>query len=209
MSLTDKELLDLQRLPTGNICDANDKGGNMDPEIKPIDPKTRMVGPAYTVRCQPGDNITIHKALYEAPKGAVLVVDAHSYVGAGPFGEMMAIACKERGLAGIVIDGACRDASDIEELGFPVFSRAINPGGTVKESVGETNLTVQCGKVVVRPGDIVVGDRDGVVVIPSEKAGTVLEKAKAIAEKEAKVAEMLRQGKTILEIYKFAKLKDV
>ncbi|MBA1335155.1 MAG: Demethylmenaquinone methyltransferase-like protein [Firmicutes bacterium] len=207
MSLTENELLELLKLPTGNICDANDKCGNMDPAIKPVDPKTKMAGPAYTVRCQPGDNITIHKAIYEAPKGSVLVVDAHSYIGAGPFGEIMAIASQKRGLAGLVIDGACRDASEIEELGFPVFSRAINPGGTVKESVGETDLVIQCGGVVVRPGDIVVGDRDGVVVIPREKARTVLEKAKAIADREAQVTEMLLQGKTILEIYQFEKLK--
>lgn len=208
MELTKDELRCFLKLSTGNICDANDKTGNMDPAIKPINPKSKMVGPALTVRCQPGDNLTIHKAIYEAKPGSVLVIDAHGYIGAGPFGEIMAIACKERGIAGVVIDGACRDAEDIENLGFPVFCRAVNPGGTVKESVGTINQVIQCGGVVVKPGDIVVGDRDGVVVIPWEKAREVLERAQAIAAREIQVREMLRQGKTTLEIYGFDKLLE-
>ncbi|MDK2881621.1 MAG: 4-hydroxy-4-methyl-2-oxoglutarate aldolase [Clostridia bacterium] len=206
MSLSREDIQSFMKLPTGNICDANGKSGNMDPAIKPIDPKTKMAGPAVTVRCQPGDNLTIHKAIYEAEPGSVLVIDAHAYVGAGPFGEIMAIACQERGLAGVVIDGACRDSGDIEELGLPLFCRAFNPGGTVKESVGTINEVIQCGGVVVKPGDIVVGDRDGVVVVPREKAGDVLERARAIAAREEKVRELLRQGKTTLEIYGFDKL---
>lgn len=207
MSLAENQLRELLKLSTGTVCDANDKSGNMDPAIKPVDPRTRMAGPAYTVRCQPGDNITIHKAVYEAPRGSVLVVDAHSYTGAGAFGEIIAVACQQRGLAGFVIDGACRDASGIEEVGFPVFSRAINPGGTIKESVGQTNVVIQCGGIVVRPGDIVVGDRDGVVVIPQERAEAVLEKAMAIAAREEQVKELLMQGKTTLEIFQFEKLR--
>ncbi|KUK35876.1 MAG: Putative ribonuclease E inhibitor RraA/dimethylmenaquinone methyltransferase, partial [Thermacetogenium phaeum] len=121
MSLSREDIQSFMKLPTGNVCDANGKSGNMDPAIKPIDPKTKMAGPAVTVRCQPGDNLTIHKAIYEAEPGSVLVIDAHAYVGAGPFGEIMAIACQERGLAGVVIDGACRDSGDIEELGLPLF----------------------------------------------------------------------------------------
>jgi 4-hydroxy-4-methyl-2-oxoglutarate aldolase len=178
----------------------------MDPAIKPIDPRSKLAGPAVTVLSQPGDNLTLHKAIYEAAPGSVLVIDAHGYAGAGHFGEIMAIAAVERGIAGVVIDGACRDSADIEELGLPFFCRTFNPGGTVKESLGTINEVIQCGGVVVKPGDIVIGDRDGVVVVPREKAGEVLERARDIAAREVKIREMLRQGKTTLEIYGFDKL---
>lgn len=204
--LSKEQMEQFRNLPTGNVCDANNKSGNMDFQIKPIDKKSKLAGPAVTVRCQPGDNLIIHQAIYKAEPGSVLVIDAHGYTGAGPMGEIVVIACQERGIAGIVVDGTCRDANDIEELGFPFFCRGFNPGGTVKESWGTINETIQCGGVVVNPGDIIVGDVDGVVVVSKDKAAEVLEKAKAIAEKEVKVREMLRQGKTTLEIYGFDKI---
>lgn len=204
--LSKEQLEQFKQLPTGNVCDANNKSGNMDFAIKPIDRKSKLAGPAVTVKCHPGDNLIIHQAIYKAEPGSVLVIDAHGYTGAGPMGEIVAIACQERGIAGIIVDGACRDANDIEDLGFPFFCRGFNPGGTVKERWGTINETIQCGGVVVNPGDIVVGDADGVVVVPKEKAEEVLAKAKAIAEKEVKVRELLRQGKTTLEIYGFDKL---
>jgi 4-hydroxy-4-methyl-2-oxoglutarate aldolase len=204
--LSREEIEQFSKLPTGNICDANNKSGNMDFQIKPIDKNSKLAGPAVTVRCNPGDNLILHQAIYKAEPGSVLVIDSHGYTGAGAMGEIMATACQARGIAGIVIDGTCRDANDIEELGFPFFCRGFNPGGTVKESWGTINETIQCGGVVVNPGDIIVGDVDGVVVVSKDKASEVLSKAKAIAEKETKVKEMLRQGKTTLEIYGFDKL---
>ncbi len=201
-----EEIDQFLKLPTGNVCDANNKGGNMDYTIKPIDRKSKLVGPAVTVKCPPGDNLIIHKAIYCAEPGSVLVIDAHGYTGAGPMGEIVVMACQERGIAGIVVDGTCRDANDIEELGFPFFCRGFNPGGTVKESWGTINATIQCAGVVVNPGDIIVGDVDGVVVVAKEKAAEVLKKAQAIADKEMKIREMLKQGKTTLEIYGFDKL---
>lgn len=205
MQLTQQEILQFKQLPTGNVCDANGKVGNMDSGIKPIDPKSKLVGPAVTVRSQPGDNLLLHKAIYEAEPGSVLVIDARGFTGAGPFGDIMVTACQVRGIAGVVIDGACRDAEDIEAKGFPVFARALNPGGTVKESLGPINETIQCGGVMVRAGDIIVGDRDGVVVVPQEKAREVLQAAQAIFDKELKIKEMLHQGKTTLEIFGFDK----
>jgi 4-hydroxy-4-methyl-2-oxoglutarate aldolase len=204
--LSREEIEQFSKLPTGNVCDANNKSGNMDFQIKPIDKNSKLAGPAVTVRCNPGDNLILHQAIYKAEPGSVLVIDSHGYTGAGAMGEIMATACQARGIAGIVIDGTCRDANDIEELGFPFFCRGFNPGGTVKESWGTINETIQCGGVVVNPGDIIVGDVDGVVVVSKDKASEVLSKAKAIAEKETKVKEMLRQGKTTLEIYGFDKL---
>ncbi len=206
--LTPDQIAQFKKLPTGNVCDANGKVGNMDSGIKPVDPRSKLVGPAVTVRCQPADNLILHKAIYEAAPGSVLVIDAHGYTEAGPFGGIMATACMVRGIAGVVLDGACRDANEIQDMGFPFFIRALNPGGTVKESLGPINGTIQCGAVTVRPGDIIVGDRDGVVVVAQDKAGDVLERALAIFEKEIKIVEMLRQGKTTLEIYGFDRLLE-
>jgi len=208
MSIEDKDIARFLKLPGGNICDSNGKGGNMDPQIKPIDPKSRMAGRAFTARCHPGDNLAIHRAIVEAPEGSVLVVDAHGYCGAGHFGEIMALACKAKNLAGLVIDGSCRDADDIEEVGFPVFCRALNPGGTVKETLGQLNVPIACGGLIVNPGDIVFGDRDGVVVVPQDKAEEVLTKAEALAAKEVAVKAMIQQGKTTIEIYDFEKLRN-
>ena len=116
-----------KRLPLGNICDANGRRGSMDQGIRPLDPNLHMAGRAYTVRCHPGDNLAIHKAIQEAPDGSVLVIDAGGYTGGGHIGEIMCFACMQRGIRGLVIDGSCRDADDICELGFPVFSRGLCP----------------------------------------------------------------------------------
>ena len=118
----------------------------------------------------------------------------------------MALACQMRGIAGVVIDGSCRDSEDIKELGLPVFVRGFNPSGTVKASLGKVNVPVTCGGVRVNPGDMVLGDCDGVVVIPREKEDQVFEKAQAKFAKEEKLVEELKAGKTTLEIYGFDKL---
>ena len=118
----------------------------------------------------------------------------------------MALACKVHGLAGVVLDGSCRDSEDIKELGFPVFSRGFNPSGTVKASLGQINVPITCGGIEVHPGDIILGDCDGVVVIPQEQEDEVFEKALAKFEKEQHIVEQLLAGKTTLEIYGFDKL---
>lgn len=197
---------ELAKLPTGNLSDALGKTGSMDSGIKPVFPEARLGGPAFTARLVPGDNLGAHIALNQAPPGSVLVLDARGYTGAGLFGEIMALAAQKRGLAGVVIDGGCRDSLGIKEMGYPVFCRAFNPGGTVKESLGEINVQVSCGGVTVNPGDIVVGDADGVVVIPQARAEEVLAKAKQIAANEAKVMERLRAGESTMEIFHFDEL---
>jgi len=196
----------LAKLPTGNISDAMGKKGSMDCNIKPVFPEARMGGPAVTVQGVPGDNLAAHLGLDQAPAGSVLVIDARGYTNAGLFGEIMSLAAQKKGLAGVVIDGACRDCLAIKELGFPLFSRAINPGGTVKEAVGEVNVLIDCGGVAIHPGDIVVGDADGVVVIPQDSAEEVLKKAEAINVKEKIVMERVRQGETLMQIFEFDKL---
>lgn len=203
MALTSDQIEQFRKFPTGNVCDANGKTGNMDSGIKPIDPKSKLVGPAVTLRAFPGDNLLYFKAIEEAAAGSILVIDGRGYASAGAMGDMMVTACIAKGIAGVVLDGACRDANDIEESGFPFFTRGLNPGGTVKESVGPINTTIQCGGVIVSPGDLIVGDRDGVVVVPQAKACDVLDRAQAIFNKEIKVRELLKQGKSAIEIYGF------
>ncbi len=192
-------------IPTGNLSDALGKKGNLQAAIKPVYPTARLAGPAFTVTCHPADNLTIHKAIDLAPAGSVLVVNAGGYVEAGLFGAIMALACQVKGIAGLVLDGGCRDIEELEEIDFPVFARGVNPGGTVKETLGAIGLPIQCGGVMVAPGDIMVGDRDGVVV-PAARAAEALEKARAIFQKEIHVRDLLRQGKTTMEIYGFDKL---
>lgn len=193
------------RLPSGNVCDANGKGGNMHHSIKPLDPKVKVVGSAVTVKCFHGDNLTIHKAIYEAQPGSVLVIDAAGD-SAGYFGDIMVSAAIKRGIAGFVIDGGCRDSSEIIGMDFPVFCKSINPHVTVKENLGKVNGQISCGGVVVNPGDIIFGDCDGVIVVPREKCEEVLGKAEAIAEREARILQLIDEGKSTLEIMGLDKL---
>jgi len=209
MILTEEKRRELLVLPTGNVADNNTdvpRQGTMDSGIKPIDPKSRMLGRAVTVQCYPGDNLALHQGIYAAEPGDVLILDCHGYTEAGHFGDIMALACQVRGIAGVVIDGSCRDSEDIKELGLPVFVRGFNPSGTVKASLGKVNVPVTCGGVRVNPGDMVLGDCDGVVVVPREKEDQVFEKAQAKFAKEEKLVEELKAGKTTLEIYGFDKL---
>ncbi len=152
------------------------------------------------MRCQPGDNLTIHKAIYEAPVGSVLVIDAQGFTNAGAFGDILATACMQQGIVGLVLDGACRDANDIEAMGFPVFCKTTNPGGTVKESVGILNQPIQCGGLMVHPGDLVVGDRDGVAVIPQSKAEQVINDAIAKNQKEEEIRQRILEGVSTIDL---------
>ncbi|AKN31898.1 dimethylmenaquinone methyltransferase [Clostridium carboxidivorans P7] len=192
-------------IPTGNICDSNNREGSMDESIKPLHDKFQLTGYAMTISCIPGDNLTIHKAIEEAKPGSVLVIDCKGYTGAGVFGELFATSCIARGIKGVVIDGACRDKNDLIELNFPVFAKGVNPNGTLKETCGEINTTIQCGGRIVNPGDIIIGDCDGIVVIPQERAEEVLKKSKAKKQKEDEIKILLAQGKTTAELMGFNK----
>lgn len=209
MNLTEERKKELLKLPTGNIADNNPSlpnQGVMDTAIKPIDSKMKMIGRAFTAKCFPGDNLALHQAIYGAKPGDVLILDLHGYTNAGHFGDIMATACQKYGLAGVVIDGSCRDAEDIRELGFPVFVRAFNPSGTVKESLAKMQIPVHCGGIQVKPGDIIFGDCDGVVVIPQEEEDLVFQKALDKYAHEQEIIKELNEGKTTLEIYGFDKI---
>lgn len=191
---------DFQGIPTGNIADSQDFRGVMDAGIQPLDRKMQVVGRALTVACAAGDNLTIHKAVLMAQPGDVLVVSCGGYVNCGIFGEMLAISCQAKGIAGIIIDGSCRDSLELIEMNFPTYVRGVNPNGTIKETCGAVNGKILCGGVWVEGGDVIVADADGVVVIKPEDAPQVLRKAAAKKEREAQLRPLLAAGQTTAEL---------
>lgn len=199
------DILEFKEIPTGNICDSNGLVGALDPAIQALDRHMAVAGRAYTVQCPPGDNLTIHKAMVEAKPGDVLVVSCGGFPKAGVFGELMATACQVKGIAGIVIDGACRDKNELIAMGFPTFVRTTCPNGTRKENCGATGTAVLCGGTLVRTGDIVIGDCDGVVVIPQAEAEGVLERSKAKKTKENEIRQQLLGGISTAELFGLTK----
>lgn len=196
MSIAEK----FKGIPTGNICDSNNREGAMDADMMPLHYSFQMAGIAMTVECAPGDNLTIHKAIAQAEPGNILVIDCKGYKGAGVFGEILATSCIARGIVGVVINGACRDKYELIKMGFPVFCLGVNPNGTRKEVCGRINAPIVCAGRLVNPGDIIVGDADGVVVIPKESAVEVLEKSQAKKLKEEELIPQVKAGKTTLEL---------
>lgn len=157
----------------------------MDPGIRPVwSPIPRLAGPAYPVRCAPGDNLMLHAAIHRAPAGTVIVVQAGDQEFAVSGGNVCAWALR-RGIAGFIVDGLIRDVGEVRELRFPVFSRGVIPIPGDKKGPGTLGETVTCGGVSVAPGDIVVGDEEGIVVVPAAEAARVLAAAEAKAAKDA------------------------
>ena len=186
-----------QGLGTGPICDALGRFAAMDYQIKPLDPGMSMVGSALTIWTRPCDNLVIYKALEMAQAGDVLVIATHGYTTNSIWGELTSLIGRARGLAGVVTDSVVRDSREIVQIGLPVFARGLTPNSPFKDGPGKVNVPVDCGGVTVRPGDIVVGDADGVVVVPQELAETVLERVSAIHAKEAAIRVEIEAGHLI------------
>lgn len=189
------------RFSAATLGEAIAKRADLPAAIKPLVPDMRVCGPAITARSPAGDNLMLHKAIYRAQPGDVLVVKISGSVQAGYWGEIMTHAAVHRKIAGLVIDGCVRDAAIIERMGFPVFSRGICIRGTAKHGDGSINRPITIGAVRIRPGDLVVGDRDGVVVIPRSELPVVLTHAEEREQKERRVKSQLASGRTTLEIY--------
>ena len=183
--------------PAGNVCDAMDRLGAMDYRIKPLDPDSRLCGPALTVRTRPGDNLMVWKAIDVAQAGDVLVIATYGFTTASTFGENVVKAARTKGIAGIVCDGLCRDATGIRAAGVPTFVLGTVPSSPGKDGPGEIGGPVSCGGVAVHPGDLVVGDEDGVVVVPLADLAAVGERLAGIEAKEAKMAADLAAGMTL------------
>lgn len=146
----------------------------LSPGIRPLWTGARLSGPAYTVRCAPGDNLMLHAAIHRAPAGSVIVVDGGDASHAVAGGNVCAVAHR-RGIAGFVIEGAIRDVAEIRELGFPVFARAVVPKPGLKAAPLPLQQPVNCGGVLVHPGDFIVADEEGIVAVPLADIGTVMD----------------------------------
>lgn len=189
------------QFPTGNLCNADPRVRALSSAIKPLIPRQRIAGPARTVRITPGQNGAIHRAVHYAQAGEVLVVDGAASERFGPFGDLLADGCLARGMAGAVFDCTIRDAADILALGFQVFSRGYHPEATAKTELDEVDVPVSVGGVEVRPGDIIVGDDDGVVVVPADAAGDVLLSVAEIVKREEAVRARIRAGESTYDIF--------
>lgn len=192
---------ELNKFSTATIHEALGKYGNLPSAIKPIYPAVKICGPAYTVKTMPRDNVLLHRAYAYAKPGDVIVVNCSGFYEAGYWGDLMSLGAKTKGIAGLVIDGCVRDADDIEAMGFPVFSRGLCIRGTSNFGEGTLNEPIMMGEYPVHPGDLIVGDRDGVVVVPKNRIEAAIEKSIAREAKEENVRKQLRAGKTSLEIY--------
>lgn len=190
----------LRDLGAATVYEAQGATGALDSGIKPLDPRSRMVGPAFTVDIRPADNLMLHYALLKARPGDVLVVDAKGFIEAGPWGDVLTTQALKLGLAGLVIHGAVRDANTLIELGFPVFCRGLSIKGTGKHQPGRVNVAISIGDVVIHPGDIVVGDRDGVAIVAKDQVDAVIASSIEREKKETAMRVAIEQGATTAEL---------
>lgn len=197
-NLPDKEvMMQFQSIPASNTCDVMGRNAAMNPRIRLVSrPKAQMmVGPALTVKARGGDNLALHAALNIAQEGDVLVVSNEGDNTRALMGEiMMAYLRYDRKVAGIVLDGPIRDIDEIGTWDFPVYATGTTPGGPYKEGPGEVNVPIACGEISVNPGDIILADPDGVIVIPRKDAAQILEDAKKFQEADESKLQAAKNG---------------
>ena len=194
---TDELMARFRGVGTGPVCDALGRFAAMDYPIKPLDPAMQLVGSALTVWTRPCDNIAVYRALEMAQPHDALVIATNGYTTNSVWGELTTLVAHARDLAGVVTDGVVRDSREIIGIGLPIFARGLTPNSPFKNGPAQINVPITCGGIAVKPGDIIVGDADGVVVVPLEKAEPVLEQVAAIRTKEAGIRAEIEDGAPI------------
>jgi 4-hydroxy-4-methyl-2-oxoglutarate aldolase len=191
----------LGELGVATVHEAQGRAGLMKPHMRPIYSTAKVAGPAVTVLSHPGDNLMIHAAVEICRPGDVLVVALVSESTEGMFGELLACSVRAHGVAGVVIDAGVRDVADLTEMKFPVWAKAICAQGTVKETAGSVNVDVVCAGALVHPGDVIIGDLDGIVVVPREQAAEVARLGGERLVKEQRSRERLSSGELGIDMY--------
>ncbi|HVZ51984.1 MAG TPA: 4-carboxy-4-hydroxy-2-oxoadipate aldolase/oxaloacetate decarboxylase [Pseudolabrys sp.] len=191
----------LEALGVSTAHEALGRSGLMKPYMRPIWPGAQIAGPAVTILAQPGDNWMIHVAVEQCQKGDVVVLGCTADNTDGMFGELLATSLQARGVKGLIIDAGCRDVKALHDMSFPVWSRAISAKGTVKATLGAVNIPVVCAGVNVEPGDVVVADDDGVVIIPKKLAVETAQKAQKRFDDEDGKRKRLGSGELGLDMY--------
>ncbi|HEY6390905.1 MAG TPA: hypothetical protein VIX89_06495 [Bryobacteraceae bacterium] len=179
---------------SAQIADCMSRLGAMDPGIKPVWPSPRVVGAALTVWCHSGDNLMLHKALSLAVPGDIVVMNTQGNLGNSGFGELIATSAKKIGILAVIVDGTVRDAEALEALRLPVYARGLCPNGCNKDGAGEVGAIIACGGVAVRPGDVIIADRDGVTVAALDDAAEVASLAAGQVERERRRLAEIEKG---------------
>jgi len=185
---------ELAKMVTPHLSDSMERLYAGGPQLRPMHREGKLAGPAYTVKTTPGDNLLVHKALDAAQKGDVIVVDAGGICENAIIGELMMSRARQRGVAGIVIWGAIRDSAEIGAGTYPVYASGVTHRGPYKNGPGEINVPINMGGMSVNPGDIIIGDADGLVAVPPDQAERILASAKSILEKETAAMKQIVAG---------------